>query len=75
MKKIITLLLITVFISCNNNKFKFKITGNVKTPTGYGNAIAYTDTIHGRCNDSIWYYNTDGTKVTLRAPYRVYIIK
>jgi hypothetical protein len=35
-------------------------------------AIAYTDTIHGYNEDSIWYYNSNGSKVTILAPYVVY---
>jgi hypothetical protein len=38
-------------------------------------AIAYTDTIYGQNNDSIWYYNTNGSKVTLLSPYKIYTIK
>lgn len=34
-------------------------------------AIAWTDTIHGLNDDSIWYFNSDGTKTTLRAPYKI----
>lgn len=37
--------------------------------------IAYTDTIHGYNNDSIWYYNSDGSKMTILSPYRVAEIK
>ena len=37
-------------------------------------AIAYTDTIHGYNEDSIWYYNSNGHKVTILAPYVVYEI-
>ena len=34
-------------------------------------AIAYTDTIHGLNEDSIWYWNTNGSKVTILKPYRI----
>ena len=37
--------------------------------------IAYTDTIHGSNKDSIWYYNTDGSKLTILSPYRIDTIK
>lgn len=68
--------------------FKYKITGNVMAtkPKSYTYlptqdikslhpAIAYTDTIYGRNEDSIWYYNSDGSKLTLLAPYKIYNIK
>jgi hypothetical protein len=38
-------------------------------------AIAYTDTIHGLNEDSIWYWNTDGSKVTILKPYRIDTLK
>jgi len=38
-------------------------------------AVAYTDTIYGQNKDSIWYYNSDGSKLTLLAPYKIYKIK
>lgn len=37
--------------------------------------IAYTDTIHGYNNDSIWYYNSNGSKMTILTPYKVAKIK
>jgi hypothetical protein len=38
-------------------------------------AVAYTDTIYGQNQDSIWYYNTDGSKLTLLKPYKIYKLK
>lgn len=78
-----------ILSSCSGKKFKYKIEGNVmakkhKSYTYVPNedttkylqpAIAYTDTIHGYNSDSIWYYNTDGSKVTILAPYKIYKIK
>lgn len=87
----VTLFLLTIILfSCNDGKkFKYKIEGNVmarkhKSYTYVPNedtckyfqpAVAYTDTIHGYNEDSIWYYNSDGSKLTLLAPYKIYKIK
>ena len=76
--KIAILLLTVILFSCNGNKFKYKIEGNVmaKRHKSYLQpAVAYTDTIHGFNKDSIWYYNSDGSKLTLLAPYKIYKVK
>ena len=65
-----------------NHKYKYKIEGKVKAKINKGDffngynsqviisdAIAYTDTIYGISNDSVWYYNTNGSKVTILSPY------
>lgn len=88
MKHFIYLLLITVICSCNVKEYKYKIEGKVNATvntgdflTGYkpkdivADAIAYTDTIHGSNEDSIWYYNSDGSITTILAPYNVYLVK
>lgn len=89
MKLIKILFLSLVLFSCNRPSFKYKIVGNVMAVShehysfvpNYDTletlrpAIAYTDTIHGQNKDSIWYYNSNGSKVTLLAPYKIYIIK
>lgn len=74
----------------NNSKtsYKYKIEGKVKARITRGefytgrytemiisDAVAYTDTIHGRNSDSIWYFNTNGSKVTLLSPYTIVEIK
>ena len=86
----VTLFLLTIILfSCTGKKFKYKIEGNVmarkhKSYTFVPNedtskyihpAVAYTDTIHGYNDDSIWYYNSDGSKLTILAPYKIYKIK
>jgi hypothetical protein len=89
MKLIKILFLSLVLFSCNRPSFKYKIEGNVMaidskpysfvpnydTLETLRPAIAYTDTIHGYNDDSIWYYNSNGSKVTLLAPYKIYKIK
>jgi hypothetical protein len=89
MKLIKFLFLSLVLFSCNEPTFKYKIVGNVMAVShnhysfvpNYDTletmrpAIAYTDTIYGQDKDSIWYYNSNGSKVTLLAPYKIYKIK
>lgn len=90
MKNIIFALLTVFLFSCKGKEYKYKIEGNVMVnhksfsyvpnePTGFSRypkpAIAYTDTIYGQNKDSIWYYNSDGSKLTLLAPYKIYKIK
>ena len=88
MKKILFLSAVILFYSCNGKEYKYKIEGQipilVERQTDWNEinvieelrpAIAYTDTIYGRNNDSIWYYNTDGSKLTIFKPYKVYLLK
>jgi hypothetical protein len=65
MKKL--LFLIILLSSCISHEYKYKIEGNVKTNSGYVKAIAYADTIE-RNKDSVWYYNSNGSKVTIISP-------
>lgn len=82
MKYKLILLLTVLLLSCNAKEYEYKIEGRVKSikyfysnkDTIYSPAIAYTDTIYGKNEDSIWYYNSNGSKVTILAPYRVYRI-
>ncbi len=72
-------MLILLSTSCKN-KYKYKIEGQVKYKTKSGvdslhAAIAYTDTIHGHNDDSVWYYNSDGSKLTIVSPYTISKIK
>jgi hypothetical protein len=75
MKKLIyTLSLSLILISCydKRNDYQYRIEGNIKSNTP---AIAYTDSIYGQNEDSIWYYNSDGSKLTILSPYKVYKLK
>jgi hypothetical protein len=91
MKKVAGMLVLSIlFLSCKNKgiKYKYKIKGQVpvmiKRQVDWNEvnvtqelrpAIAYTDTIYGMNKDSIWYYNTDGSKLTLFKPYTVSSLK
>ncbi len=75
-----------LLFSCSRPNFKYKIEGNVmvnhKSYTYVPNedtvssrylhpVVAYTDTIYGQNEDSIWYYNSNGSKMTILAPYKI----
>ena len=88
MKFITLLLLSTLLLSCDVKEYKYKIEGQVpvlierqvdwnevNVTEELRPAVAYTDTIYGQNEDSIWYYNTDGSKLTLLKPYTVYKLK
>jgi len=91
MKKIIFVLSLSfIMISCHDVRkdYPYRIEGYVKSIQKTGDtfngyqidtvikpAIAYTDTIYGQNKDSIWYYNSDGSKLTLLAPYKIYKVK
>ena len=76
MKHIIYIALLVVLASCNQKpEWRYRITGFINTKSGKHEAIAYTDTIHGANRDSIWYYNTDGTKLTIVEPYEIEKLK
>ncbi len=78
----------TLFFSCKGKEYKYKIEGMVPTmierqvdltevniTEELRPAIAYTDTIYGQNEDSIWYYNSDGSKLTIMKPYKVFKLK
>jgi hypothetical protein len=76
MKHIIYVVLLLTLVSCNQkSKWRYQITGFVKTKSGPHEAIAYTDTIYGANRDSVWYYNTDGSKLTIIEPYEIKKLK
>ena len=91
MKKVAGMLVLSIlFLSCKNKgiKYKYKIEGQVpvmierqvdwnevNVTQELRPAIAYTDTIYGMNKDSIWYYNTDGSKLTIFKPYTVISLK
>ena len=75
MKKLIVslvFLIILITFSCNRNKYRYKIYGKIYVPTAglhpIHDAIWYTDTI-GFDGDTLYYFNSDGSKVTIRPPY------
>ena len=73
MKKLLLLLLITFIIfSCNKREYKYEIHGKIYIPTAgphpMHNATWYTDTINFN-GDTAYYFNSDGSKVTIRPPY------
>lgn len=85
-----TLVILSLFIlSCNKpDPYKYKIVGNIKVKIKQGDyfqgytvketinpIIAFTDTIHGFTKDSIWYFNSNGTKVNILPPYFIEKIK
>ena len=78
MKKLIYLSVCFIGLySCNGIDYKYKIQGYVKYKTKEGKdtirpAIAWTDTIYGQNEDSIWYFNTNGSKLTLLSPYTIH---
>ena len=88
MKFITLLLLSSLLFSCDVKEYKYKIEGQVlvlierqvdwnevNITQELRPAIAYTDTIYGQNEDSILYYNTDGSKLTLLKPYTIYKLK
>jgi hypothetical protein len=88
MKFITLLLLSSLLFSCDVKEYKYKIEGQVpvlierqvdwnevNVTEELRPAVAYTDTIYGQNEDSIWYYNTDGSKLTLLKPYTIYKLK
>jgi hypothetical protein len=75
-------------MSCQGRDWKYKIVGKrpmlierhvdwqeTNLTEELVDVIAYTDTVHGSNQDSIWYYNTDGSKMTIHAPYKLFKIK
>lgn len=71
MKKLFTLIFVLfVFGSCVNHEYKYKLEGNVRTKDGLHPSIAYTDTFQSNI-DSVWYFNSNGSKVTILKPYKI----
>lgn len=69
---LLALLTIVMISSCITKEYKYEIHGKVYIPTKGLNpmhdAIWYTDTISFN-GDTIYYFNTDGTKVIIIPPY------
>jgi len=81
-------LLTVTLLSCKGRDYKYEIRGKrpmlmerqvdwqeTNVTEELVDVIAYTDTIHGYNRDSIWYYNSDGSKMTIHAPYTLSKIK
>lgn len=88
MRKITLLLLFPYVISCSHKDYKYEIKGKVRTKiqtgdyfTGKKNktvvadAIAYTDTIYGITQDSVWFLNSDSSLVSIHCPFTVKELK
>ena len=89
MKMIYTILLMVgILYSCKGRDYKYEIRGKrimlmerqvdwqeTNVNEELVDVIAYTDTIHGSNADSIWYYNSNGSKMTILAPYKISKIK
>ena len=73
-KLILSLVFLTILItvSCTRNKYRYEVRGRVYVPTSGPNpmhdAIWYTDTLEFD-GDTLYYFNSDGSKVTIRPPY------
>ena len=69
MKKLILIILLGLIIfSCNQKKYRYKIKGTVITNKGPHPAIWYTDTI-SYDEDTVYYFNSDGSEVRINPPY------
>lgn len=69
MKKLILIVLLgLILFSCNQNKYRYKIKGDVITNKGPHPAIWYTDTISFD-EDTAYYFNSDGSEVRINPPY------
>lgn len=82
MKCLYAVAIMISMISCKGRDWKYEIRGKrpmlierhvdwqeTNLTEELVDVIAYTDTIHGYNEDSIWYYNSDGSKMTIYAPY------
>lgn len=74
MKTLFSLLLLLVIASCNTNDYKYRIKGRIYVPTSGPNpmhdAIWYTNSIH-LVNDTLVYYNSDGSEVRINPPFTI----
>ena len=72
MKTILLSLLISLsLLSCNNKQkeWRYEIHGFVETKRGPHEAIWYTDTITLDNDGSLYYYNSDSSRVTIKPPF------
>jgi hypothetical protein len=68
MKKLISVLIVLLVVSCERNDYRYKIKGSVITNKGPHPAIWYTDTISFD-GDTVYYFNSDGSEVRINPPY------
>ena len=73
-KLILSLVFLTILItvSCTRKEYRYEVRGQVYVPTSGPNpmhdATWYTDTLEFD-GDTLYYFNSDGSKVTIRPPY------
>ena len=89
MKNLIFIFLTVLLFSCEQKEYKYKIEGYVMVnkPKPYTylptqdttkylhEAIVLTDTIYGWDKDSVWYHNSNGSKLTILGPYKIDTLK
>jgi hypothetical protein len=72
MKKILSLSILSLLVSCNTKDYKYEIRGKVyipsNGPTQMHDAIWYTDTISFDA-DTAYYFNSDGSEVRIYPPF------
>lgn len=69
----IGLFILSLFLFGCGKQYKYKIFGNVMVNDSLRDAIWYTDTITIK-NDTAYYFNSDGNKVTIAGEYNIYEI-
>lgn len=74
MKTLFSLLFLLVLASCNTTEYKYRIKGKVYIPTSGVNpvhdAVWYTNSIK-LVNDTLIYYNSDGSEVRINPPFTI----
>jgi hypothetical protein len=79
MKTLFSLLILLVLASCDaTSDYKYKIKGKIYVPTSGVNplhdAVWYTNSIH-LVNDTLIYYNSDGSEVRINPPFTIDTLK
>ena len=74
MKTLYNLLILLVLVSCNTKDYKYRIKGKIYIPTSGVNpvhdAVWYTNSIK-LVNDTLVYYNSDGSEVRINPPFTI----
>ena len=72
LSRIILLLLLS--FSCTKKEYRYEIHGKIYVPTsglsGLHDAVWYADSID-YSGDTLFYINSDGTRVNIRPPYKL----